>query len=54
VVEQQLGRDNGSISYFESGETEKFWALLNQNMNQAIAAIRRVQRIGSGTEPYLR
>ena len=29
-------------------------ALLNQNMNQAIAAIRRVQRIGSGTEPYLR
>ena len=29
-------------------------ALLNQNMNQAIAAIRQVAHILSGTEPYLR
>ncbi|MBE8999711.1 hypothetical protein IQ274_16075 [Nostoc sp. LEGE 12447] len=29
-------------------------ALLNQNMNQAIAGIKLVPHIVSGTEPYLR
>ncbi|MEH2428273.1 MAG: hypothetical protein V7K26_12345 [Nostoc sp.] len=35
-------------------EKRVFWALLNQNMNHAIASSLRALRTRSATEPYLR